>query len=71
MHLTRKFTLTFATLLALSGVAAPAAAAEGACTDADGVTVVVDFTDLGGEVEIGCATAPATGTEALQEAGFV
>ena len=72
MHLTRKLTLALATFLALAGTAAPAAAAaEGPCTDADGVTVVVDFTDLGGEVEVGCATDPATGTEALQAAGFV
>lgn len=37
----------------------------------DGVTVVVDFTDLDGEVETGCAPGdPASGREALELAGF-
>lgn len=50
---------------------APASASAGACTDGGGVTVVVDFTDIGGEVVIGCAPAdPATGREALEAAGF-
>ncbi|WP_024288139.1 hypothetical protein [Cellulomonas sp. KRMCY2] len=43
---------------------------SGACTDPQGVTVVVDLTDLGGAVEVGCALDAATGTEALQAAGF-
>lgn len=43
---------------------------SGACTDPDGVTVVVDQTDLGGEVLVGCAEGAATGTEALVAAGF-
>lgn len=62
--------------LALAATLAPPAAAAPpvgqavlpAC--ADGVTVVVDFTDLGGEIETGCATEAATGTEALRSAGF-
>lgn len=62
----------------LLGLAAPGATAlvptaaepSGACPDDTGVTVVVDKTDLGGEVEIGCATTPGTGTEVLQAAGF-
>lgn len=69
------------TLAALALVLAPAAgtaaaapvttSVDGGCTDPAGVTVVVDFTDLGGDVEIGCAPAgAATGTEALQAAGF-
>ena len=51
---------------------APAAASpSGACTDPAGVTVVVDATALGGDVQVGCAAgAPATGTDALREAGF-
>lgn len=67
-------------LLGLAGAAsasasAPAstavtAAADGACADGTGITVVVDKTDLGGEVEVGCAPTAATGTEALQAAGF-
>ena len=43
---------------------------SGACTDPNGITVVVDLTDLGGAVEVGCAPDAATGTEALQVAGF-
>lgn len=55
-----------------SAAPAPAAATpSGACTDGQGVTVVVDSTELGGSVEVGCATDPATGTEALTQAGFV
>lgn len=51
--------------------AAPAQAADGGCTDPAGVTVVVDATALGGDVSIGCADdAPATGTDALRQAGF-
>jgi hypothetical protein len=55
---------------------APAATATadpgptGPCTDADGVTVVVDLTELGGSVEVGCAASAATGAEALTAAGF-
>ncbi len=72
MHLTRTFTVAVAAALALTGLAAPAeAAGNGACTDPNGVTVVVDFTDVGGAVETGCALAPTTGTDALQKAGFV
>ncbi|WP_447925937.1 hypothetical protein [Georgenia muralis] len=54
-------------------VTAPAATVTGgACTGADGVTVVVDLTDLGGTVEVGCADGdPATGGAALESAGFV
>src|SRR5699024_5151008 len=37
----------------------------------DGVTVVVDFTDLGGQVEVGFAAGdPGNGREALEAAGF-
>ncbi|CAM3564451.1 hypothetical protein OCAE111667_15565 [Occultella aeris] len=47
-------------------------APAGACLTADqGVTVVVDFTDVGGEVEAGCAEGdPTSGREALELAGF-
>ncbi|KGM08503.1 hypothetical protein N869_10920, partial [Cellulomonas bogoriensis 69B4 = DSM 16987] len=43
-----------------------------ACADAEeGVTVVVDASDLGGQVTIGCATGEVgSGTEALRAAGF-
>lgn len=44
----------------------------GACEGASGVSVVVDLTDVGGDVVIGCATGdPATGRQALLDAGFV
>ena len=49
---------------------ATAVGADGACPDATGVTVVVDATEVDGEVSVGCATDPATGTEALAQAGF-
>jgi len=50
---------------------APADAEPGACPDAQGVTVVVDLTDLGGGVQVGCAgSGPMNGIEALQRAGF-
>ena len=64
--------LAVAALLTLpSGAhAAAAPAVDGACTDPSGVTVVVDLTDLGGEVQVGCADTAATGTEALATAGF-
>lgn len=43
----------------------------GPCPDADGVTVVVDFQELGGDVVVRCAPGPTgTGLDALQGAGF-
>lgn len=65
-----------AVALGLAGLltVAPSAAADtaaGADSCDDGVLVVVDFTDLGGEVEVGCADGdPASGREALESAGF-
>ena len=47
--------------------------ANGACTGTKGVTEVVDFTKLGGKVEVACdPTDPATetGLQALKGAGF-
>lgn len=45
---------------------------DGVCTDADGVTVVVDFHELGGGVNVRCApwTPGMTGFGALQAAGI-
>lgn len=52
-------------------LASPATASPEACADGSGVTVIVDFTDIGGEVVAGCAPSdPATGREALEAAGF-
>lgn len=44
----------------------------GICPTATGVTVVVDFQDLGGETYVRCfpSAAPATGLDALKGAGF-
>jgi hypothetical protein len=56
-------------LLVADPVAEPAHAAG--CVGESGVTVVVDFTAFGGGVEIRCAPGdPATGLQALQDAGF-
>ncbi|MFN7151591.1 MAG: hypothetical protein ACK4V6_19185, partial [Microthrixaceae bacterium] len=44
---------------------------DGACTTPSGVTVVVDFQELGGGVHVRCAPQPATnGFEALRQAGI-
>jgi hypothetical protein len=44
---------------------------EGACTTPSGVTVVVDFQELGGGVHVRCAPQPVTnGFEALRQAGI-
>lgn len=63
-------TLTLGGALAM-GTAANAHEPGSACEPGEGVTVVVDFTDLGGQIEVGCATGdPKTGREALESAGF-
>jgi hypothetical protein len=52
------------------GTARAGAWAEGPCPTADGVTVVIDFQDLGGGIWVRCAPGPSnTGFEALQRAG--
>ena len=49
----------------------PSSDALPGCTPTAGVTVIVDFTPLGGQVMRGCAPGtPATGLAALQQAGF-
>lgn len=65
------FSLTTA-VLALGGPPAQAEVASGSgCAETDGVTVVVDFTDVGGQIQVGCAEGdPASGREALEAAGF-
>jgi len=55
------------------GVAEPgrAAGSAGYCPDGNGVTVVVDYQDLGGGVVVRCAPGEqATGLAALENAGF-
>ena len=62
-----------AALPASAALATPLAGAVDlgdACTDPTGVTVVVDATELAGDVTVGCAADPATGTEALAQAGI-
>lgn len=71
LHL-RRAALVAALALAPLTAALPATASTAddvACPD--GIPVVVDATELEGEVEVGCADdSPATGTEALTQAGF-
>lgn len=58
-------------LLVSLPVSASAASAAGPCAAGAGVTVVVDFSDVGGDTTTGCAVgAPATGRDALASAGF-
>jgi hypothetical protein len=66
-------------LLAMTAVVAPAAppaaaavdGLPGFCPDGDGVTVVVDFNELGGGTVIRCAVgAQSNGLAALENAGF-
>lgn len=62
------------TLMASAAVLAGPASADAVAIvaqDCDGVTVVVDFTDLRGAVETGCAEGdPESGRDALELAGF-
>jgi hypothetical protein len=65
-----------AVVLTVAGGVVPAAPARAAgtaghCPDGTGVTVVVDFNDLGGGVVVRCAPGDqATGLSALKNAGF-
>ncbi|MFF4926288.1 flagellar hook-length control protein FliK [Kitasatospora sp. NPDC001261] len=59
-----------ASLLGVCAVQAPQARAA-ACGGTTGVTVVVDFTAVGGGIQTGCAPGdPASGLAALTGAGF-
>src|SRR5438128_2602216 len=56
---------------AVTSAAAPAARADGACATANGVTVVIDFHQLGGGVYVRCAEQPVgDGFAALRQAGI-
>lgn len=62
--------LTIVPLLLLPVPAAAQAQTTG-CEDPSGVTVVVDFTEVGGGIETGCAVSDfETGRTALEAAGF-
>lgn len=64
-------TLVVAGTVAVPGSPAVAAASAGYCPDASGVTVVVDFHELGGGTVVRCAPGTqATGLAALKNAGF-
>jgi hypothetical protein len=55
----------------LLGAPPAGAATTGACPDASGVTVVVDFHELGGGIVVRCAgSSVRSGAEALAQAGF-
>ncbi|SCG39769.1 hypothetical protein GA0070623_0586 [Micromonospora rifamycinica] len=63
----------FTAAITVSWPGSPAAAAgsAGYCPDASGVTVVVDFHELGGGAVVRCASgSQATGLAALKNAGF-
>ena len=52
-------------------VATPVSQQAGVCPNATGVTVVVDFQELGGGVNVACAPGPvASGLEAMRAAGI-
>jgi hypothetical protein len=52
--------------------AQPTSSADGPCTDNVGITVVIDFQELGGGVNVRCANEPVTsGLDALDKAGIV
>jgi hypothetical protein len=72
--------LAAALTLVATGVSMPVAAApalaarwaDGPCTDNVGITVVIDFQELGGGVNVRCASGPVTsGLDALDKAGIV
>jgi len=78
MTTSRRAALLLSGVLVAVGVSAPTAAAvaatagPGECTDDSGVTVVVDFSDLGGDIVVRCVRGPdaMTGLETLRAAGF-
>lgn len=62
------FVVVAGTAVASFSAPTPAAAARAAC---DGVIVVVDSTDLGGDIQVECSEgATGTGRDALVNAGF-
>lgn len=74
----RKLLVIASVVVAMWLIASPASAVDpgkgkpGYCPDATGVTVVVDFQDLGGDAIIRCAPGPqASGLAALQNSGMI
>jgi len=73
--LSKVLALTAGAAIAFCAFAAPAARVDAtpasACTTRSGVTVIVDFTSFGGDIERGCDPGqPETALEALNTAGF-
>lgn len=73
----RKLLLALAAATLLTGVSTPAYAVDpskglpGFCPDGNGVTVIIDFQDLGGDSIVRCAVGDqATGLAALKNAGI-
>lgn len=70
----RMLSIVVAVMTAFAGLILlnqPAQGAQGACPTADGVTVVVDATPLGGALSVRCATGKQnSGLDALRRAGF-
>ncbi|MFE7874960.1 hypothetical protein ACFUYE_32010, partial [Micromonospora humida] len=70
-HAATVVVLTAVSSVSWPGSPAAAAGSTGYCPDASGVTVVVDFNELGGGTVVRCASgAQATGLAALKNAGF-
>jgi hypothetical protein len=63
-------TVLVAAALSAALSAAPARAGDGRDGCGDGVTVVVDGNELGGDLRTGCAPAPGTAAELFVESGF-
>ncbi|MEV0944078.1 hypothetical protein AB0I90_27385 [Micromonospora wenchangensis] len=70
-HAATVVVLTAVSSVSWPGSPAAAAGSAGYCPDASGVTVVVDFNELGGGTVVRCASGTqATGLAALKNAGF-
>ncbi|WKU05673.1 hypothetical protein [Micromonospora sp. HUAS LYJ1] len=70
-HAAAVVVLTAVSTVSWPGSPAVAAGSAGYCPDASGVTVVVDFHELGGGTVVRCASGTqATGLAALKNAGF-
>jgi hypothetical protein len=63
--------VAMSTVLAAPSAAGTVAGTPGYCPNANGVTVIVDYQELGGATEIRCAPGDQpTGLAALENAGF-
>lgn len=70
-HILLLLSVVLAALWPALGPTAPVGAQGGACSDPDGVTVVVDFQSLGAGTIVACAPGPvSSGFDALGQAGI-